>query len=242
LGRETFLAPVTWSEDGWPKVGTDGIVKQEYTAPKLPQHVWEKEPTRDDFESTSLRLPWNFLRNPHTEDWSLSERPGFLRLKGSKVSLKEKDSPAYICRRQTAFDVTVSTKIDFTPTASNEEAGLLIRGNDTNHYDFLITMSEGKRVVMFREYLQDNVVKTEFKDIPDGDVILKIEATESEYRFVVQPEGEESEAVATALTRNLSTEVIHGFTGVFIGMYASGNGEKNQNPADFDWFDYKEGL
>lgn len=172
LGRETFLAPVTWSENGWPKVGTDGIVKEEYPVPNLPQHTWEQETIRDDFDGPSLRLPWNFLRNPHAEDWSLAARPGFLRLNGSKICLQEKDSPAYICRRQTAFNIAVSTKIAFTPTASNEEAGLLIRGNDKNHYDFLITMSEGKRVVMFREYLQDKAVKTEYKEIQDGDIIL----------------------------------------------------------------------
>ena len=34
LGRETFLAPVTW-KDGWPRVGENGIVKQEYPLPKL---------------------------------------------------------------------------------------------------------------------------------------------------------------------------------------------------------------
>ena len=93
---------------------------------------------------------------------------------------------------------------------------------------------------MFREYLQDKVAKTEYKEIPVGDVILKINATELQYQFLVQPEGEEARLIGTALTRNLSTEVIGGFTGVFIGMYASGNGKSNQNPADFDWFDYKD--
>jgi len=239
LGRETFLAPVTWTEDGWPKVGTDGIVEEEYPAPNLPPHIWEKEPIRDDFDTPSLQLPWNFVRNPHAEDWSLTARPGFLRLYGSKISLQEKDSPVFVCRRQTSFNVTVSTNIDFTPTDPNEEAGLVIRGNDTNHYDFLITMYEGKRVVMYREYLQDKVVKTAYKEIPDGDIILWINGTPSHYRFSVQPEGKDPEWVATALTRNLSTEVIGGFTGVFIGMYASGNGTKNQYPADFDWFDYE---
>jgi len=71
-------------------------------------------------------------------------------------------------------------------------------------------------------------------------VILRINATELEYQFSAQLEGKTPEAVATAFTKNLSTEVIGGFTGVFIGMYASGNGENNQNPADFDWFDFED--
>ncbi len=46
--------------------------------------------------------------------------------------------------------------------------------------------------------------------------------------------------MGSAETKNLANETIGGFTGVFIGMYASGNGKPNTNPADFDWFDFKE--
>jgi xylan 1,4-beta-xylosidase len=240
LGRETFLAPVTWDEDGWPKVGTDGIVQEEYPVPDLPQYIWEEDSIRDDFDSTSLRLPWNFVRNPYAADWSLTANPGFLRLNGSTISFKQKDSPAFICRRQAAFNIVASTKISFTPTASNEEAGLVVRGNDKNHYDLLITMLGGARVIMLREYLRDEVVELKYKEIPEGDIILRISATELQYQFWIQQEGKTAELIGSALTKNLSTEVIEGFTGVFIGMYASGNGTENVDPADFDWFDYEE--
>jgi hypothetical protein len=46
--------------------------------------------------------------------------------------------------------------------------------------------------------------------------------------------------MGTAATKDISTEVISGFIGAFIGMYASGNGSANTNPADFDWFDFEE--
>lgn len=239
LGRETFLAPVTWTADGWPQVGTDGIVKGEYPVPDLPRHLWEEEPVRDDFDGAKLALPWNFLRNPHAEDWSLAARPGHLRLNGSEISFKEKDSPAYVCRRQTAFDIVASTKLDFSPVSSNEEAGLVIRGNDKNHYDLLVTLHAGKRVVMLRETLKDKVTRTEYREIPAGEIILQIAATEREYSFSMRKQDGAAELIATALTKNLSTEVIGGFTGVFIGMYASGNGAANTHPADFDWFDYE---
>lgn len=35
LGRETFLAPVTWDENGWPVVGYDGTIELEMDAPIL---------------------------------------------------------------------------------------------------------------------------------------------------------------------------------------------------------------
>jgi alpha-N-arabinofuranosidase len=39
--------------------------------------------------------------------------------------------------------------------------------------------------------------------------------------------------------RYLSSEVAGGFTGVYTGMFASGNGKSSLAPAFFDWFDYE---
>lgn len=238
LGRETFLAPVIWTPDGWPIVNIKGTVPQKHTRPNLPLYTWQIEPSNDLFDSTELRLHWNFVRNPYAEDWSLTERKGYLRLHGSALSFKQKDSPAFICRRQTAFNVEITTDIDFTPTLPTEEAGLVIRGNDKNHYDLLITLFENKRVVVFRQVLKDSVVSIQRKEIPEGEIILSIKATETYYYFSVLTKDGQIIELGSALTKDLSTEVINGFTGVFIGMYASGNGEKCKNPADFDWFNY----
>ncbi|MDR0508160.1 MAG: glycoside hydrolase family 43 protein [Dysgonamonadaceae bacterium] len=239
LGRETFLAPVTWDENGWPQAGKNGVVEEKYLG-QLPSFEWEKDPDRDDFEGYSLNLYWNFIRNPHLEDWSLTANPGYLRLNGSKINFSEKDSPAFICRRQTAFDVIASAKIAFVPVAENEEAGLVVRADDKNHYDLLITLRNGKRVVMFRKYLQNKIDGINYKEIPDGDIVLRISATDKEYKFWIQKERANAELIGTASTKDVSNEVVGGFTGVFIGMYASGNGKANVNPADFDWFDFEE--
>ena len=241
IGRETFLAPITWSADGWPKVSTDGVVKEEYERPNLPWHPWEKEPARDDFNGEKLSLHWNFLRNPYDKDWSLTANPGHLRLNGSALSFKQNDSPAFVGRRQTSLNAEISTKMSFKPVAENEEAGLVIRGNDKNHYDFLVTKHDGEKVVMMRKYLNDEVAEVNYEPIPDGDVILGISATPDEYSFWVKDnEDSPSNLVSKASTKNLSNEVISGFTGVYVAMYASGNGKDNTNPADFDWFEFVE--
>ena len=44
--------------------------------------------------------------------------------------------------------------------------------------------------------------------------------------------------VSAADARYLSTEVATGFTGVYFGLYATGNGERARSPAHFGWFDY----
>lgn len=241
LGRETFLAPVGWKE-GWPKADGDGTVKPEYPAPALPAHPWEAGSPREAFDGETLGLDWNFVRNPHPEDWSLSARRGWLRLNGSAISFKEKDSPAFVCRRQTDFEMTASTKLSFTPTAPNEEAGIVVRGNDTDFYKLVVTQADGQRVVCLETVLKGKSSHLATRPLPDGEVILQISATPLEYRFWIQHNDQTAEQIGAAPTKDLSTETIGGFTGVYIGLYASGNGSKNAHPADFDWFLYEKGI
>ena len=94
LGRETFLAPVTWTRDGWPVIGKNGHVELEMTAPALEPAPVALAPARDDFDAPTLAFPWNFVRNPSPGDVSLGARPGHLRLSGSNVSLDDVASPA----------------------------------------------------------------------------------------------------------------------------------------------------
>ena len=37
----------------------------------------------------------------------------------------------------------------------------------------------------------------------------------------------------------LSTETVGGFTGVYIGLYATGNGIPSKSNAVYEWFDYE---
>lgn len=77
-----------------------GIAKLAMDAKCLPPQPQEPEPSRDNFDGKELRMYWNFLRNPHAADWSLAERLGWLRLKGSAVTLNDLDFPAFVDRRQ----------------------------------------------------------------------------------------------------------------------------------------------
>jgi alpha-N-arabinofuranosidase len=65
LGRETFLAPVVWSGDGWPVVNEGRNITLEMpAAPSLAPHSWPPEPIRDDFDAPVLAPVWNRLRKP----------------------------------------------------------------------------------------------------------------------------------------------------------------------------------
>ena len=75
--------------------------------------------------------------------------------------------------------------------------------------------------------------------------MLQVRATATEYEFsfgAVAPGAEAAGALrplGKALTRYLSSEVAGGFTGVYFGLYATGNGQPATAPARFDWFDYE---
>jgi xylan 1,4-beta-xylosidase len=72
-----------------------------------------------------------------------------------------------------------------------------------------------------------------------GRFFLKVDADGQAYSFYVAVEPGEWRPLAEAVDgRILSTPVAGGFTGTYIGMYASSNGLLSSNRADFDWFAY----
>ena len=240
LGRETFLVPVTFDEDVWPVFNENGTVDLEMEADCLPFHSMKEPELKDDFDEDKLKIYWNFLRNPYENTWSLSERKGYLTLYGSEITLDQADSPTFIGRRQQHFDCTAQTLIEFNPSADNEEAGMTIYLNNEHHYDFFITKSAGVREVQVRRVVGDMSYIAYKKPVDDGPVILDITADMYEYTFSFGYDKESLQTLGTARTQFVSTEAgVLGFTGVYFGLYASGNGKKCTAPAYFDWFDYQ---
>ncbi|MGC3957761.1 MAG: glycoside hydrolase family 43 protein [Verrucomicrobiota bacterium] len=246
LGRETFLAPVTW-EDGWPVVNGGKPISATMPAPKLKPHPWPKEPARDNFDSANLRLGWAFVRNPTEADYSLSQQPGWLRLHGSAVALSDLASPTVVGRFQNDFNCRISTLLSFHPRGTNEEAGLVLRGNDRNHYELGITLRDGERKAFFRKVLDGKIVEpVAYATAMDSNTTLTIKADPLRYEFFYSASHSQTISLGTALPRDLSTETLSAqkgahfnFTGVFIGLFATGNGQRSAAPADFDWFEYQ---
>jgi len=238
LGRETCLAPVTWDAAGWPVVNQNQPVQLLMHTPALPAAPWPATPSRDDFDAPRLAFQWNFLRNPSADDWSLTTRPGHLRLRGSAFTLDDFESPAFIGRRQQHFHARAAARLDFTPTAPNEEAGLPVLMNNRHHYEIGVTLKDGRRCAQVRRRIGSLSAIVANEPIPNGALILAISADPNWYTFTVEDAAGVRRELARAETRYLSTEVAGGFTGVYLGMYATGNGAPARAAADFDWFEY----
>jgi beta-xylosidase len=81
IGRMTYISPMFWSNN-WPVWGTSnapGRVPATAPVPIVGAPAYSI-PTSDDFSSPTLNLQWQWNHNPDNTKWSLTERPGFLRL------------------------------------------------------------------------------------------------------------------------------------------------------------------
>ncbi len=239
LGRETCLAPVEW-RNGWPVVNQTGT-NSEIISKTLPLCPWPALAVRDDFDGHALGLQWIYFRNPVAENYSLSERKGFLRLRGSEKNLFDIASPTFVARRQQHFEFTATASLEFDSTNPNEEAGLTLLMTNAHHYDFFVTQRNGRRVLVVQFNLE--LIRHVAIQVPlfPGAVQLRIMGTKELYHFLFSQGGAEFREIAKVNTRYLGTEVTSGYNGVVIGLYATGNAKPCATLADFDWFDYQPG-
>ena len=84
VGRVLTLSPVRWI-DGWPQLGDENghvpDTMRPYRSGEPETHIV----CADEFASSEMGLHWQWNHNPVDKAWSLTERPGFLRLKTSRV-------------------------------------------------------------------------------------------------------------------------------------------------------------
>ncbi|UGQ47588.1 glycoside hydrolase family 43 protein [Massilia endophytica] len=237
LGRETLLAPVEWTAEGWPVVNGGKAIGTTMTVDGLPApHPWPAEPVRTQFNTGKLAPHWTHLRTAARDKWSLSERPGFLRLKGSAETLADVASPAFVARRQQHLHMRAAAQVEFSPSGERQAAGLVLRQNEDNHYALRITGVAHRRVELVQRVKgRTSVVAS--APLPVGAARLQIESFPDRYEFSYAMAEGAMKKLGEAPAAPLSSENAGGFTGVFVGMYA--DGENNMAPADFAWFDYE---
>jgi alpha-N-arabinofuranosidase len=248
LGRETFLVPVTWGDDGWPRFGSDGRVLPKHVAPRLKEHTFPTLKARDDFDTNQLRLEYLLLRNPPADAHSLTARPGYLRLNGLAGSSRDTAAQAFVGRRQTDFACRCRSKLEFAPLAMSDEAGLVVRNSERFHYRLVVRRSSltdlDEREAQLWSVIAGKQRLVGRVALHRGPVVLEIAANEAHYVFRAGT-AKLRHTLGELPTRKLSTEYSTRrspsmcFTGVVFGMYASGQGEPASAPADFDWFEYQ---
>lgn len=224
LGRETFLAPVTW-RDGWPVVG-DLIT--DVPAPASP---W-----RDDFDTPRLGPEWI---SPHR--WpighsSTTERPGWLTVHARGGSLDATDV-ALVGVRQCRLRSQIRARVD----VSAGRGGLAVRLDERHHYE--IEAGDGRVRVLARVGMLAVEVATAPLAGDTVTLVVRMLDPRDDDRPLGPRQGPDTIALgvergdgcldelAALDGRYLSTEVAGGFTGRVIGLYAA------RGVVDVDWID-----
>ena len=241
-GRPQFLEPVTW-KDGWPLIGVDT------NGNGIGEVVWEhKKPINgfpvtapasdDDFSQPTLGLQWNWRFNPKMDRWSLTERPGVLRLKACvPLPTKNKESlnklPNVIGQRLMGQHGNVMTaKFDFSGMANGQEGGLHISAGDNN----IIGVKKdeaGKMHLFFKSNAapRKGVAVIPGADLNQAEVWLQARVEKGLATFFYSMDGKKFTQLGGEVRLLLS-----GFTPNMVGFYSMNTEEKGH--LDVDWFKY----
>ena len=160
-GRQGLLNQVRYNSGGRPIA--DYPANLAFTAPKLPSSgiPW-MVPKSDDFNSSTLNPEWSFLGYTTPNKYSLTDRPGWLRLT-SKSSVKANT----VIKNDGEHNYSLITKVDFIPKNSGDEAGLRVICGDEIKYVKLFNSvnAEGKKVIAFSSETTKYEVENTIGDI-----------------------------------------------------------------------------
>jgi beta-xylosidase len=134
-GRLPNLQPINWI-DGWPEIGVkvNGISKgvTTYSKPNVGRtYPVSVLPTNDNFRDYKLGLQWGWNHNADGSKWSLTQRPGFLRLKTANVTTELLDAKNTLTQRvfghhSNAIDSYGTIKMHINKMVEGDVAGLAL--------------------------------------------------------------------------------------------------------------------
>lgn len=236
LGRETFLTPVVWSEDGWPIVGNNGKIALSMEGP-LPGEVSNKDYIEklnfeDDFSKAEFDIRYNYLRNPHAECYVREPENKSLLLKGTEETLNNQASPTWIGVRQQEFCCDARVDIEVCETREGFRAGLTAFYNQYYHYEICIGKNQDKWEIQLAKHVHDIFAITAKAEISaEKQISLCMEADKGKYYFYYTVEGEKEVLLGSGLTAGLSTEgtVPMSFTGTYLALFAENGDARFKN-------------
>ena len=251
-GRETGIARIELREDGWFYPAGGSPVPPVALEPASATTTRETpEVTTYRFDGGTLPMDFQWLRSPQPERlFSLDTRPGYLRLHG-REAIGSWFEQALIARRQTEWNYSAETLVEFQPETRQQLAGLAAYYNRHQfHYLCIKADPDGNRVLDIQSCPGDwpeahlSFPLDEPLLLPaSGPVWLgvDVDGANLDFRYAVE-EGQWLSIGPTLDASVLSDEGGRGehacFTGAFVGMAAQDVGG-TAHPADFAYFRYE---
>lgn len=230
-GRETFLLPVTWTDDDWPVILPPGE-RVPYIVPSPKGADVAANPAQplsgnftwtDEFDQAALSPQWIMIRTPKETWWSLAN--GKLSLTPRAERLSGKGNPSYWGRRLQHSKFITSTRFA-VPATRGASAGLAISQRETNTYYFAVQRTEGglSAFVEMQNGPKPQTLITGLLPADAAEVELRITGDATTLAFAYRLEtGEWKELLPKADSFPISVQAAGGgghFTGALIGPHA----------------------
>ncbi|HEY4786199.1 MAG TPA: family 43 glycosylhydrolase [Bacteroidales bacterium] len=228
-GRQGILNQVHYDEMG--NAVADYPLNKPFTAPKLPNSgiPW-MVPKSDFFTSNKLNPEWSFIGQTATDTWSLTERPGWFRLKP-----KNAKKCNTIVKTDAEHNYSLITRVEFTPKDSSSEAGLrIINGMENLFVKLFSTINDkGQKVLVF----SFDKIRFESPNTIGNEIWLKIERLDHIVKGFFSADGMNWTQVGSQIdVTSLDKYQVNynGWCGNRQGLYVQGNS------ADFDLYIYRD--
>ena len=233
-GRIVHLEPVRWNGD-WPMVGDDPTgapVGQPAQSGPIPDHPGadsdQRPQTSDDFDEAKLGPQWEWNHNPDDAHWSLSARPGFLRLIPMQADdLLSARNTATQCMQDNSFEFTA--RLDLSKSKSGVHAGVAMFEKSASGLEIVQSGSE-RRLDFF--HLPDHVQGPALSQ----DVIqlrVRVEGDQARYFYSVD-DGATFQQLGTPTQIRFSW-----WKGSRPALFAYTTESTNPGAVDFDWAHYR---
>lgn len=229
-GRETFLLPVTWTDDDWPVILPPGErVPYVVASPKgASVAVAPTQPLTgnftlvDEFDQATLSPQWIMLRTPKEHWWKLAD--GKLLLTPRADRLSGSGNPSFWGRRLQHSKYEASTKLA-VPATRGTSAGLAISQNETHAYYFAVQRTEGGLSVFveLQNGPKPQALVTSLLPADAKNIELRITGEETTLGFAYRlGAGEWKDVLPKADSYPISVQAAGGgghFTGALIGLH-----------------------
>ena len=195
----------------------------------------EKKKKKERSSKIDEKSPeWLYIQNPNKDNYKFED--GKLIMTASKKTLTENEVPSFLGRRQESPSFTVETEINFENLSDGVKAGLTLYQINDGHFDLFVRKNNDTLEVGFGHSIKSLVGEKTVKIDEDAEKIkLKISSDSSKFYFEYSIDDEDYDNFGSQDVFLLSTEVVGGFTGLTIGMFAEGEGD-----VEFEYFDYVE--
>lgn len=239
LGRETFLTPVEWPENGWPKISQP---KMEFERESIGAVAAE-----DRLDLKKYMDPMHemiYIRDPIMENYRLSADTKTISLRAGRTEMSSPDGLlSFVGRRQTVLKCTATTvlMVPSTYRSRSLKAGLTLYKDSFRHASIYLDFSARKIIASFvngsrpdgEEKKERDVQLAEDEMVDNIDFVIV--STRDQYHLQYRRWGEGEYTVL--LEFDAMEMTARDFTGTLFGVFAIGDEDSKDEWVEFEKFE-----